>query len=307
MQLNLPSPIENIQHPLFEKYGLEVWMKRDDLIHPEISGNKWRKLKLNIEKFKSYKYDKILTFGGAYSNHIAATACIGSEMGIPTIGMIRGEELSKNSNETLEQAAQYGMQLEFVSRSEYQYRYEKWHWENLRSKYGNCLIIPEGGANILGVLGCAEIVSELDFEPDYIFCAAGTGTTISGLLLNVLKTIVVAVPVFKNGHFIKDEVKTLLSEVGLLEDDLNDKMNQLELATDYHFGGYGKYNEELISFMNVFYNQTKIKLDQIYTGKMVYAFFEMIKAGKFKPGSKIVLLHTGGIQGISSIKDKLIY
>ena len=165
MTLNIPSPTVHVEHPLFKANDLTVLMKRDDLIHPEISGNKWRKLKLNVEKYKHNKYDSILTFGGAYSNHIAATAAVGNAMGISTIGVIRGEELTPVSNATLEMAAAHGMQLNFVSRADYQYRYERWYWEDLRNQFGNCLIVPEGGANLLGALGCAEILNELDFEP----------------------------------------------------------------------------------------------------------------------------------------------
>ena len=305
MKLIVPSPLEKVSHPLFNAAQLNVFIKRDDEIHPDISGNKWRKLKFNIEKFKQGKYDKILTFGGAYSNHIAAMAYLGKALDIPTIGFIRGEELNSDSNDTLINAAKCDMNLQFVSREIYQYRYEKWYWEELRNTYGNILIIPEGGANFLGLLGCAEIMNELPSSPDYIISAAGTGTTISGLLYHAQTTKVIGVPVFKKGGFIKDEVRSLLLYSGLSDEELNEKMERLILETRFHFGGYGKHTDELITFINTFYNETGIRLDQVYTAKMVYALMAMVKENHFRPGENIVMLHTGGLQGLSSIKSSL--
>lgn len=307
MKLNLPSPLEKLKYPLFDEFGLSVYMKRDDKIDAEISGNKWRKLKLNIEKFKQGKYDKILTFGGAYSNHIAATAKAGELLNIPTIGVIRGNELNINSNSTLHDAHENGMNLVFVERSDYQFRYERWYWESLRNEHGNILIIEEGGANYHGLLGVSELVNEIDLEMDYIVSAAGTGTTLAGLLYGVDDTKVIGVPVFKKGGFIQREVEELLLKTGLNQEDIKSKMNLLSLELDYHFGGYGKFNDELIFFINDFYNQTEIKLDQIYTAKMVSAFIGKVKDGFFKEGDKIVLLHTGGLQGLQSIQDKLLF
>jgi 1-aminocyclopropane-1-carboxylate deaminase len=303
----LPSPLQKIEHPLFKEFGVELYIKRDDLIHPDISGNKWRKLKFNIEKYKQKKYDSILTFGGAYSNHIAATAATGKAYGVPTIGIIRGDELDENSNETLSLASDNGMKLVFVSRSKYSERYERVYHEELRLKFGNALIVNEGGANFHGVIGCGEILSEIDFIPDYIYTASGTGTTAAGLVLSSKSTKVVSVPVFKNGGFIKDDVEDLLSQFQFGDELLTEKMSLLELNLHAHFGGYGKFNQELIDFINDFYSITQIKLDQIYTGKMMYALMEDVKSNKFKKGAKIIALHTGGLQGLSSIKDQLTF
>ena len=304
---NLPSPLQKVNHPLFNKKGLELYIKRDDLIHPEISGNKWRKLKFNIEKLKAGKYDGVLTFGGAYSNHIAATAATGKLLSVKTIGIIRGDELTPQSNQTLIQAQKNGMQLVFVSRAKYAERYERLYHETLRAEYGNVLVVNEGGANFHGVLGCAEILNEMDFTPDYIYSASGTGTTVAGLLLSSTQTKIVSVPVFKNGGFIKNDVIDLLKQFALDEDTLKSKIDLLSLNLDSHFGGYGKFNDELIDFINEFYKITQIKLDQIYTGKMMFALMEDIKQNKFKQGDKIVALHTGGLQGLSSIKDRLLF
>jgi 1-aminocyclopropane-1-carboxylate deaminase len=304
---NLPSPIHKLEHPLFEQKGIEVFIKRDDLIHLEVSGNKWRKLKFNIEKFKANKYKGILTFGGAYSNHIAATAATGKLLGVKTIGIIRGDELTPQSNQTLITALDNGMQLEFVSRSKYAERYERLYHEELRAEFGNVLVINEGGANFYGVIGCAEILKEINFIPDYIYSASGTGTTVAGLLLSSESTKVVGVPVFKNGGFIKKEVIELLQQFALDDSTFKTKLELLSLNLNSHFGGYGKYNDELIDFINEFYKITGLKLDQIYTGKMMFALLNDVRENKFNQGEKIVALHTGGLQGLSSIKDKLLF
>jgi len=302
---NLPSPLQNVNHPIAAQFGVELFIKRDDLIHPEISGNKWRKLKFNIEKFKQKKYDSILTFGGAYSNHIAATAASGKLLNIPTIGIIRGEELNANSNQTLRNAHDNGMKLVFVSRSKYSERYERIYHEELRIEFGNTLIINEGGANFHGVIGSGEILSEIDFTPDCIYSASGTGTTVAGLLLTSDTTKVISVPVFKKGGFIKDEVENLLIQFQFSKEELAEKMNLLELNLNNDFGGYGKHTSELIEFINDFHKVTDIKLDQVYTAKMMFALLNDIKSGKIKRGSKVIALHTGGLQGLSSIKPLL--
>lgn len=305
LNINTPSPLEKINHPLFKQKKINVYIKRDDLIHPLISGNKWRKLKLNIDKFHHLKCTAILTFGGAYSNHIAATAAIGNLFNIQTIGIIRGDELNINSNDTLFEANENKMKLFFVSREEYDLRYDKIYHQSLREKYGNIYIIEEGGANYLGVMGCTEIINELNEKPDYIYTASGTGTTASGLLFATDTTKIVSIPVFKNGNFMFDEIKKHLFFAGIFEDEVEDYLTRLQIDSRFHFGGYGKYNDELIDFINEFYSITKIKLDQIYTSKMVYSFLQHVKEDKFKEGETIVLLHTGGLQGLNSIKSKL--
>ncbi|MFT5821671.1 MAG: 1-aminocyclopropane-1-carboxylate deaminase [Crocinitomix sp.] len=304
-KLNLPSELELIDYELFNSFNIKCYIKRDDQIHTEISGNKWRKLNLNIEKYKQGQYDGILTFGGAYSNHIHATAALGRDLGIHTIGIIRGEELTTTSNATLQAASDAGMQLIFVNREEYSWRYERDYKELLRRKHGNVLVIEEGGANYLGLIGCTAIVAEIDIEPDYYILPSGTGTTAAGILMAVDTEKVISVPVFKKGDFIRDEISNLLTISGLGEVEIAEKMEQLNLATNYAFGGYGKFNQTLIDFINHIYNETGLKLDQIYTGKMFYALCELVKSGEIPAGSKVVAIHTGGLQGTSSIADKL--
>ncbi|MBK9593223.1 MAG: pyridoxal-phosphate dependent enzyme [Crocinitomicaceae bacterium] len=297
-KLTIPSPLQKIEDPVYNKHNLEVFIKRDDLIHAEISGNKWRKLKYNFEKFKSGKYDAVLTFGGAYSNHIAATASAGKIFQIPTIGIIRGDELNETSNATLSKANADGMNLVFVSREIYEQRYERIYHEELRREFGNVLIIEEGGANFLGAQGVAELVQEISFEPDYIYTAAGTGTTAAGLLLGTKTANIIAISALKNGNFLRDEIgKTLY--YSLFDDELvADYLKRLTLETEYHFGGYGKYTDELLNFMQSWKAKTGIALEQVYTAKMIYAFEQDILTNQIAPNSKVVLLHTGGLQGV---------
>lgn len=307
ISFNLPSPLQKIEEPLFVEKKVEVYLKRDDEIHPEISGNKWRKLRLNLEKFQSGRYDALLTFGGAFSNHIAATAKLCGDLGIPAIGIIRGDELTKDSNETLYTANQNGMQLVFVNREEYGQRYERIYHEELRVRFKNIFIVPEGGANYLGALGAADSVKEIPFEPTHIYVAMGTGTTVAGCLLGSENATVVGVSALKGGEFLRQEINDLVQMVLLEKNWTEEKMNRLHLEPDFHFGGYGKYTEELIRFVNQFYQQHNIKLDQVYTAKMMFAFYSNLKSGKIEPNSKVVLLHTGGLQGLNSIQDQLIF
>lgn len=295
----LPSPFEELQNSTFKDKGIQVFIKRDDLIHAIVSGNKWRKLKYNIEAFQKGNYTALLTFGGAFSNHIAATAEAGELFGIPTIGVIRGDELNPNSNETLKQASANGMQLVFTNRSEYRRRYDSDYHSELEKRFQNVFIIPEGGANFFGVQGVAEVLSEIPFEPDYILTAAGTGTTTAGLLHGSNHTRVIAVPVLKGGEFLFQEISELLAN------ESAQYLSRLELQSAYHFGGYGKYTPELIQILNEGWNRYKIRLDQVYTGKMFAAFLDLLQKDHFKKGSTVVLLHTGGLQGAKTIENLL--
>ena len=295
---NLPSPLQQLHDPLFAERGVEVYVKRDDLIDAEISGNKWRKLKFNLEKFQHGRYDHLLTFGGAFSNHIAAVAAVGRMLNMSTIGIIRGDELNAESNKTLSKAKADGMRLEFVPRDIYEQRYERIYHEELRVQYGNILIIEEGGANHLGVSGVSELITELPFDPDHIYTAAGTGTTAAGLLYASEKATIHAISTLKGGEFLREEIQKLLYYTLLDEDEAAEKIQRLNLVTDFHFGGYAKTTPELESFMKQWSAKHNVPLDPVYTGKMVYAFHQDLLAGKFNAGEKIVLLHTGGLQGV---------
>lgn len=272
-----------------------VYIKREDLIHPIVSGNKFRKLKYNILQAKAENKTKLLTFGGAFSNHIAAVAYAAKKNGFQSIGIIRGDELEYkvNENPTLSFARNCGMQFDFVSRETYRKKSEPDFIENLKEKYGDFYLIPEGGTNELAIKGCQEILNEDDSAFDYICCSVGTGGTIMGIInsSNELQKVL-GFPALKSGY-LKDEICKFA------------KNNRWYLISDYHFEGYGKINNELVAFINTFYKQTKIPLDSIYTGKMLYGVFDLIKKGFFPVNSKILVIHTGGIQGNQGMNIKL--
>ncbi|WP_290824361.1 1-aminocyclopropane-1-carboxylate deaminase/D-cysteine desulfhydrase [Flavobacterium sp.] len=275
--------------------GISLVIKRDDLIHPFVSGNKFRKLKYNLLQAKAENQSALLTFGGAYSNHIAAVAYAGKENGFQTIGIIRGDELADKieSNPTLNFAQECGMQFEFVSRETFRLKTEEFFLEQLQQKYGAFYLIPEGGTNAFAIQGCEEILTPEDASFDYVACAIGTGGTISGLINSVLPhQKVLGFPALK-GEFLQDEIRKFV------------RHENWELITDYHFGGYGKVSPDLIDWINRFYAQTQIPLDPVYTGKMVFGILDLIAKNYFPENTNILLIHTGGLQGIQGMNLKL--
>lgn len=271
--------------------SIQLFIRREDLIHPFVSGNKFRKLKYNLIQAQNENQSTLLTFGGAFSNHIAATAFAGKEKGFKTIGVIRGEELETeiNTNPTLLFAQKCGMQLYFVSRECYREKDSITFIENLKEKFGSFYLIPEGGTNELAVNGCEEIISNKDNEYSFIGCSVGTGGTISGIINRAQPhQKVLGFPSLK-GDFLQKDIRKFA------------KNENWELITDYHFGGYGKVTNELIQFINSFYDENKIPLDPIYTGKMVFGVIDLIKKEFFPEKSKILLIHTGGIQGVDGM------
>ena len=275
--------------------SITVQIKREDLLHPFISGNKFRKLKYNILQAKTENQDTLLTFGGAFSNHIAAAAYAGKEYGFKMIGIIRGDELREKilENPTLQFAQDCGMQFKFVSREAYRHKTESDFLENLKQEFGDFYLVPEGGTNEFAVKGCQEILTQEDKEFDYVCCAVGTGGTISGLINSSLPhQKVLGFPALK-GEFLNEDIRKFA------------RNPNWELITDYHFGGYGKVNPELIDFINHFFEENNIPLDPIYTGKMVFGVMDLIQKNYFKENSKILLIHTGGLQGIAGMNIKL--
>ena len=271
--------------------GISLEIKREDLLHPFISGNKFRKLKYNLLQAKAENQETVLTFGGAYSNHIAAVAYAGKEQGFNTIGVIRGEELTSKiaENPTLQFAQECGMQFEFVTREAYRLKTEPDFIVNLEQKFGSFYLVPEGGTNEYAIKGCEEILTEEDAKFDFVCCAVGTGGTISGIINSALPhQKVLGFPALK-GDFLRDEIRKFAAN------------KNWELLTDYHFGGYGKVNEELVQFINKFYEQTQVPLDPIYTGKMVFGVLDLIQKNYFPNNAKILLIHTGGLQGIEGM------
>lgn len=289
------SKVENQFAFADESKNIEVYIKREDLIHPFVSGNKYRKLKYNLIEAKKQGFKTLLTFGGAFSNHIAAVSAAGKLEGFETIGIIRGEEVAEkiSENPTLSFAQQNGMQLDFISRNQYREKINITFVESLKDKYGAFYLIPEGGTNSLAVQGCMEILTEEDKKFNFIACAVGTGGTISGIIKSSSSfQKVLGFPALK-GDFLQNEIRNFVTE------------SNWEIISGYEFGGYGKITSELIQFINDFHHKTKILLDPIYTAKMVFGVKDLIDKGFFADNSRILIIHTGGIQGIEGLNKLL--
>lgn len=301
------SIVQRIKYAPRNGEHISFWIKRDDLIHKDISGNKWRKLKYNIEEAKHQKKEGILTFGGAYSNHLLATAKACQMNKLKCIGLIRGEELNPNSNSTLSNCQSMGMEFLFINRSEYRKKNDYDYLARIKSQFDNYYIVPEGGANFHGVIGCQEILQSTANDFDHVFVSAGTGTTTAGVVLSVPeRTTVHSIPVLK-GSFMAKDISALMYAVTYNQNFVNERMRQLTVHENYHFGGYGKWNEELIHFIQDFYKQTNVKLDPIYTGKAMFGLVDLMNKNKISSRQKILFIHTGGLQGISGVEEKLSY
>jgi 1-aminocyclopropane-1-carboxylate deaminase len=294
-----PSKNQQIHLPVLEEKKVELFIKREDLIHPFVSGNKFRKLKYNLHAAKAEQKETLLTFGGAFSNHIVATAVAAQLNGFKSIGIIRGDELGYDlrktlaSNATLREAHKNGMIFEFISRESYQNKSEEAFLNQLKETFGNFYLIPEGGTNNLAIKGCEEILTKEDSKFDYICCSIGTGGTISGLInAAVAHQKVIGFPALK-GAFLEGEIQKFTAK------------KNWQLATSYHFGGYAKYNQDLVRFINQFTKENQVLLDPIYTGKMLFGILDLIAKDHFPIHSKIVAIHTGGLQGIEGFNEKL--
>ncbi len=290
------SPVQEVIDPILETIGIRLLIKRDDLIHPVISGNKWRKLRHHITKAAMDAHHTVLTFGGAFSNHIAATAQACFNAGLDSIGIIRGEELAGGDlNPTLSTAKGLGMELYFISREEYREKTNTAYIATLRERFGRYHLIPEGGADALGVKGCTEILPEVADHYDIVCCAAGTGTTLAGLLLSLPQgKRLIGFPALKGGEFLQGETMRLCDESGIRPSSGPDA---LRLETDYHFGGYARMTAELHRFITGFTERTGIPLDPVYTGKMMFGIYDLISKERFDRGTTLLSIHTGGLQG----------
>lgn len=307
MEFNLDTSRSIVQE-LFsddlQKRKVRLFVKRDDLIDSEISGNKWRKLKFNVLKCQQQKNSGVLTFGGAFSNHLVATASACSKAGLECVGVVRGDELSENSNATLARCHELGMKLHFVSREEYHLRYERYYHESLLEIFTNLLVVPEGGANYYGMIGCQEIVSEMDLKADRFVLAQGTTTTSCGILLATNGNQKVSVVPAMKGYDSLGEMTTLLRKSGVEEQMIKECIQSVDVLSEYHFGGYAKFNEVLIDFIREFKQMHNLELDPVYTGKAMFALMDQIKKGAYD-NETIVFVHTGGLQGIAGIESKL--
>jgi 1-aminocyclopropane-1-carboxylate deaminase len=286
---------KNEKLPFINDYGIKLYLKREDKIHNIISGNKYRKLKYNLINAKDLGFKGVLTFGGAYSNHIPAVAYAAKKQDLQSIGLIRGEELHSKylNNPTLKYSSDLGMKFIFLSRDVYKSKNDVNYLSELKKKYKDFYLIPEGGTNKLGVLGCQEILTKEDEVFDYICCSVGTGGTLSGLINSSLDRQKII-------GFSSINKKYLLNDISRFVTNKNWLIND-----SFRFGGYGKVNKELIEFMNDFKLKYDILLDPIYTSKLVYGVFSMIKNSYFKPKSKVLIIHTGGQQGILPMNNFL--
>ncbi len=301
-----PSLLQAIAFEEFAGGGLHFWVKRDDLLHPQVSGNKWRKLKHNLLEAKRLGCTKLITFGGAFSNHIAAMAAAGKAFGFSTMGIISGEA-SSVENATLGFAKECGMDLIFTSRANLRNYSETELLEALKINASGAFILPQGGANFLALPGCAEIVAEttaqLGQSPDFFITACGTGATLAGIATGISgKTQAIGISVLK-GDFLQKVVENLLTKYEPVQSEPRNPQSAI-VMNDFHHGGYAKWTPELIAFINDFKQKTGIPLDPIYTGKAFYAAAKLAQNGFFPKGSNIVLVHTGGLQGITGFNQR---
>jgi 1-aminocyclopropane-1-carboxylate deaminase len=291
----LQSKNQPVQLSLLRHKQVSLSIKREDLLHPFISGNKYRKLKYNLLEAKKMGYLTILTFGGAYSNHIAATAFAANEKGFKSIGVIRGDELKDtwHQNPTLQRAHEQGMVFKFVNRETYRKKEEPLSLLALRNEFGDFYLLPEGGTNRLAIKGCEEIITKEDEQFDFVCTCVGTGGTVSGLVNSSFGHQEVLGFSALKGDFLRDDIRKMT------------KNERWKLISNYHFGGYGKITQELVEFINNFREQTNVPLDPIYTGKMLFGLLDMVKHDTFARGTKILAIHTGGLQGIHGMNSVL--
>lgn len=285
--------LESISLPVLNQRNVTLTVKRDDQLHPIVSGNKAFKLKYNIVAALNAQADTLLTFGGAYSNHLHAAAYAAYKKGLNSVGVIRGEQILP-LNPTLRDCVKWGMTLHPVSRKHYQEKNSEWFQEQLRKQYPNAFFAPEGGANKLGVKGAEEILAGILMDDfDYVIAACGTGTTLAGLIrASKGKAKVIGIPVLKNAHWMFDEIQQWLPSSDM------QRQGQWELWLDYHFGGYAKKTDDVIQFRKAIFEQISLPLDDVYTAKAFYAVLDQIEKGYFKAGSRILFCHTGGLQGM---------
>lgn len=286
-QIFKPSILTPIYDPLLTANHIELWLKRDDLIHPIISGNKWRKLKHNLDDALTSGADTLISMGGAYSNHLHALAYVGKLLGLNTVGIVRGERPSVLTP-ALQDMVKWGMKLRFVSRSDFRRLRQYKDRQELPGIKLNEYWLPEGGANALALTGVAETVDEIGLPFDTLCVACGTGATLAGLINAVPGEVsVLGFAAFKNAQYLETEVKALLTQ----------DWHNWAILHDYHFGGFAKINPKLTLFMNDFEEKTFIPLEPVYTGKMLYGIYNLIAKGYFPRGHRLIAVHTGGLQG----------
>lgn len=300
--------LTEIKDTILTNADVQLFIKREDLNYPfpeypAVSGNKWRKLKYNLQQAKQEGHQTLLTFGGAYSNHIHATAAAGKAVGMKTIGIIRGEE-TLPLNSTLTFAKNQGMEIHYVDRTKYRKKQESAFLEELKQQFGPFYLLPEGGTNQLALKGCAEIVEEIDIPFDIIACACGTGGTLAGIIQGLKgKKQAIGFAALK-GNFLEKEVLSLLEKNKLVEKDDQAIFKNWKLQNDYHFKGYARFDEKLLNFIRQFKEKNNILLDPIYTGKLFFGIFNLIDQGKFSPKTRLIAIHTGGLQAWEGMNER---
>ncbi len=282
------SKLQQLQHPLLERHDISLQVKRDDLLHPVVSGNKWRKLKYNLANALANGHEHIISMGGAWSNHLHALAYVGHRLNIKTTALVRGDEEHADSP-TLQDLRDWGMQLRFVNRSDYRHLRSHRQHDAPPAEKLNGYWIPEGGASVLALKGIAEINQEIDADIDNLFVACGTGTALAGLITTGCHYQVTGVAVLRAESFMQADIEQLL---GATRPNVNWSINH-----DYHCGGFARKDEALLAFIEQFEEHTGIPVEPVYTGKLFYAIFNLVETGKIKPGSRIMALHSGGLQG----------
>ncbi len=297
------SKLQPLHHPLFKKHNVHVEIKRDDIIHPIISGNKWRKLKYNLQHvMQTQDINGVLSFGGCYSNHIHALAFACFEQNIPCVGIIRGEVEYAN-NFTLSWAKHWGMKLFFIDRKTYRRRHDSSYLTELQQNFPGYFIVPEGGSNKLAIAGVSEIITELaqQTEFDTLLTPVGSGGTLAGLIagdeLNNIRHKLLGITVLKNAEYLKSEIERLLPTTA-------NSHNRWQLLTEFHRGGYAKFSLSDIKRIVEFNKVTGVDFEPVYSGKMILAFIDLLEQGYFKAGERIVLLHTGGMQGLGGMIER---
>ncbi|HEY3732801.1 MAG TPA: pyridoxal-phosphate dependent enzyme [Streptosporangiaceae bacterium] len=285
--MRVPSPLESLGDDRLEDSGIRVFLKRDDLIHPEIPGNKWRKLKYNLIEAAAMKNDTLLTFGGAYSNHIRATAAAGYYCKFSTIGIIRGEE-HLPLNQSLAYATSRGMRLSYMDRVTYRRKSAPDVISSLRREHGSFYLLPEGGSNELAVQGCSEVPAEIETDFNVICCPCGTGGTLAGIAAGLKPgQRAIGFSSLKGGEFLADTVTELQRKaVGYCSDNWS-------IEHRFHFGGFARKKPELDQFIADFRARHALTLEWVYVAKMMYGIYSLCREGAFSPGTRIVAVITG--------------
>ncbi|GHE99070.1 1-aminocyclopropane-1-carboxylate deaminase/D-cysteine desulfhydrase [Thalassotalea profundi] len=292
------SRLQTLNHPLFARHQVKVSIKRDDQIHPIISGNKWRKLKYNLQYAKLNQYKGIISFGGCYSNHLHALAYACQQQQLKALAIVRGESINQD-NYTLSWAKHWGMQLSFVDRQTYRQRHETDYLYTLQQLYPDHFLVPEGGSNQLALEGIGEIINELNQQTtfDHLLVPVGSGGTLAGLIKqDNNQHNILGIAVLKQSNYLLNEVKTLLKD--------NKSHHRWSIENDYHGGGYAKFSTDNANKILQFSKETGVQFEPIYSGKMLLGFLDLLENGYFNVNQHIVLLHTGGLQGIAGLVEQ---